>query len=100
MRLVSITDAQSSSDIRTSRVSAVIPALATSTSTGPVRRLDLDERRLDRLGVRDVAAYVEAALGSAAAAGRHRDAVALRHERLGDRPTDAAVAAGDEHGTA
>ena len=35
VRLVSMTEAQSSSDIRTSRVSAVMPALATSTSTGP-----------------------------------------------------------------
>ncbi len=35
VRLVSITDDQSSSLIRISRVSRVMPALATSTSTGP-----------------------------------------------------------------
>ena len=35
VRLVSITDDQSSSDIRSSSVSWVMPALATSTSTGP-----------------------------------------------------------------
>src|SRR6478672_10005132 len=35
VRLVSITDDQSSSDIRRTSVSAVMPALATSTSTGP-----------------------------------------------------------------
>src|SRR4051794_29830563 len=35
VRLVSMTEDQSSSDIRSSSVSAVIPALATSTSTGP-----------------------------------------------------------------
>ena len=35
VRLVSMTDAQSSSDIRNSKVSAVMPAFATSTSTGP-----------------------------------------------------------------
>ena len=35
VRLVSITEDQSSSDIRSIRVSAVMPALATSTSTGP-----------------------------------------------------------------
>ena len=35
VRLVSITDDQSSSDIRSTSVSAVMPALATSTSTGP-----------------------------------------------------------------
>ena len=35
VRLVAITASQSSSDIRISRVSRVMPALATSTSTGP-----------------------------------------------------------------
>ena len=35
VRLVSITEDQSSSDIRSTSVSAVMPALATSTSTGP-----------------------------------------------------------------
>ncbi len=40
-RLVSTTDAKSSSLIRISSVSLVMPALATSTSTGPVRGLDL-----------------------------------------------------------
>src|SRR5512133_3480897 len=35
VRLVSMTEAQSSSDIRSSRVSAVMPAFATSASTGP-----------------------------------------------------------------
>ena len=35
VRLVSMTAAQSSSDIRSSSVSLVMPALATSTSTGP-----------------------------------------------------------------
>src|SRR3954453_10849864 len=35
VRLVSITEAQSSSDIRSNKVSAVMPAFATRTSTGP-----------------------------------------------------------------
>ena len=35
VRLVSMTESQSSSDIRSSSVSRVMPALATSTSTGP-----------------------------------------------------------------
>ena len=35
VRLVSMTDDQSSSDIRSTRVSAVMPAFATRTSTGP-----------------------------------------------------------------
>ena len=98
VRLVSMTDDQSSSDIRSSSVSAVIPALATSTSTGPVRGLDLDERRLDGGGVGDVAAHVERPVGATAGAGGDRDLVALRQERLGDRAADAAVAAGHQHG--
>ena len=62
-----------------------------------VRLLDLRERRLDLLGVGDVAAHVEGAVGGTAAAGGHGDPVALCDERLGDRPADAAVAAGDQH---
>ena len=54
-----------------------------------VRRLDLGERRLDGRGVGDVAAHVEAPVRCAAAAGGHRDLVALGDERLGDRPADA-----------
>ena len=86
VRLVAITASQSSSVIRISRVSRVMPALATSTSTGPERRLDLGEGRLDLLGVGDVALdpehpgrHVAAAVGrgdpvagDAAAAGRCR----------------------------
>ena len=47
VRLVSSTAAQSSSLIRSSRVSRVMPALATSTSTGPCSCLDLGEGAVD-----------------------------------------------------
>ena len=42
-----MTDDQSSSDIRSSSVSAVMPALATSTSTGPCASSIVVERRVD-----------------------------------------------------
>ena len=87
---------QSSSDIRSSSVSLVMPALATRTSTGPVGLLGLRERRLDGLRVGDVAPHVERALGRSAVAGGDGDLVALLDERLGDGAADAAVAAGDE----
>ena len=96
VRLVSMTEDQSSSDIRSTRVSAVMPALATSTSTGPCAASISRERRLDGRRVGDVAAHVEGALGRAAAARGHGDLVALGEERLGDRAADAAVAAGDQ----
>ena len=47
VRLVSMTEDQSSSDIRSSSVSLVMPALATSTSTGPCASSICGERRLD-----------------------------------------------------
>ena len=55
-----------------------MPALATSTSTGPVRLLDLGEGRVDRGGVGDVAPDVEGTLGGSPDAVRDGDLVAER----------------------
>jgi hypothetical protein len=61
-----------------------------------VQGLGLDERRLDRRRVGDVAAQVERPRRAAAGARGDGDVVAEREERLGDRPPDATVAAGDQ----
>ena len=66
----------------------------------PVGLLDLRERSVDGLLVRDVAAHVQSTLGRSAVAGGDGDLVALGEERLGDGAADAAVAAGDEYGSA
>ena len=98
VRLVSITDDQSSSDIRRSSVSAVIPAFGDEHLDGSVGRLGLGERRLDGRGVRDVTTQVERSLRAAAGPRRDRDVVAQLEEGLGDRAADAAVASGDQDG--
>jgi hypothetical protein len=65
-----------------------------------VRLLDLRERGLDGVRVGHVAAHAERSLRGLAAAVRDRHLVAGRHERLGDRPADPAVATGDQYGSA
>ena len=55
------TSSKSSSDMRTSSPSRVMPALATSTSTGPSSLLDLGDGGLDLVGVGDVARHGEQA---------------------------------------
>ena len=54
-RLVSMTSSQASSPIRSTRVSRVMPALATSTSTGPKRSSIGGEGRLHLAGIGHVA---------------------------------------------
>ena len=87
-----------SSLIRSSSVSSVMPALATSTSTGPELGLDRGERGVDRGGSVTSHVHAEQPVGRAGAAVGHRDPVALRGERLRDGQADPAVAAGDQHG--
>ena len=81
-------------------MSSVMPALDTSTSTGPCSASTAAERGVHLLGRGDVAPHAEQAVGRAAAAVGDRDPVAVRGERLGDGQPDAAVAAGDQHGSA
>ena len=66
------------------------------TVANALERLDLRDRSVDLSGVGDVAPDVEGALGGAAAARRDRDLVAVRHERLRDRSSDAAVPTGHQ----
>ena len=61
-------------------------------------RLDLGEGGVDRCGIGHVGADGEGSVRALAGAGGDGDAVALRHELLGDGEADAAVAAGDEYG--
>ena len=60
--------------------------------------LDLGEGRIDRGGVGHIRADGERTIRSLAAAGGHRDTVALGDELFGDRVADAAIATGDEDG--
>ena len=68
VRLVSITDDQSSSDIRSTQGVGGDAGVGDQHLDRAVGRLDLGEGGLDRGGVGDVAAHVERALGRAAAA--------------------------------
>ena len=77
-----------------------MPALATSTSTGPCASSICAKAASTGVGVGDVAPHVERALGRTAAARGDGDLVAVRDEGLGDGAADAAVAAGDQHGSA
>ena len=91
---------KSSSFMRISRPSRVIPALLTSTSTGPWCSSTSVNAAVDGLGVGDVALHAEQPVGGAAAAVGHRDGVALLGERPGDGQADPAVPAGDQHRSA
>ena len=95
-RFVATTLSKSSSVMRSSRVSFVTPAFATTISTGPSVRLDLGERGIDGRGIRHVRSHGERALGTLAGARGHGDLVAGGDEALGDGAADAAVSAGDE----
>ena len=88
---------KSSSLIRSSSPSRVMPALATSTSTGPCAASTVAERGVDRRGVRDVAAHAEEPVRRLPGAVGDGDAVAVRRQGLGDRQADPPVAPGDEH---
>ena len=100
VRLASRTSVKSSSFIRISSVSRVMPALLTSTSTGPWSLLDLGERAVDGVGVGDVALHAEQPVGGAAAAVGDRHRVALLGEGPGDGQADPPVAAGHQHRSA
>ena len=80
-------------------MSVVMPALATSTSTGPCASSICANAASTAAGSVMSHAHVEGALGRAAAAVGDGDLVALGEERLGDGAADAAVAAGDEDGS-
>ena len=95
-RFVATTLSKSSSVMRSSSVSLVMPAFATTISTGPSCALDLGERGIDGCGIRHVCAHGERALGSLAGARGDGDLVAVGDEALGDGAADAAVASGDE----
>ena len=97
LRLVSTTRLNCSSLIRMISVSSVMPALATSTSTGSELVLDRRERRVDRGGVGDVAGDPEQAGGRPGAPVGDGDPVALPGEGLRDGEADAPVAAGDQN---
>ena len=88
-----------SSLIRSSSVSSVMPALDTSTSTGPCSASTAANAASTAARVGHVALDAEQAVGRAAAAVGHGDPVALGGEGPGDGQADAAVAAGDEHGS-
>ena len=86
--------------MRMSSVSRVMPALATTTSTGPSSAsISVKAASIDAASVTS-ARTVSEPCGALARAGGDGDAVALRDELLGDREADAAVAAGDEDGAA
>ena len=95
-RFVATTLSKSSSLMRSSSVSFVTPAFATTISTGPRVALHLGERGVDGRGIRHIRAHRERSLGTLARAGGDGDPVALRDEALGDGAADAAVSAGDE----
>ena len=100
VRFVSMTVDQSSSLIRSSRVSWVIPALATSTSTGPCASSTCAKAASTDVGVGHVADDAERAFGWLTAAVGDRDLVPRGDERLGDGAADAAVSSGDEYRSA
>ena len=87
---MSTTFSQSSALIRIARPSSRMPALLTSTRTGPKRSRTSVEGALHLLGVGDVGLHV------GAVARQRRDGPAAVAQALGDRRADAARAAGDE----
>jgi len=97
VRLVWMTASQSSSDIRSSSVSRVMPAFATSTSTGPCLLRDRVERRVDLLLVGDVALHPEEAVRRRTRVVGDRDLVAGLLERGRDRQTDPPATTGHQH---
>ena len=74
----------------------MMPALATSTSTGPCAASISVNAASTEAGSVTSHVTAEEALGRLAAAVGDGDLVAVRRERLGDGPADATVAAGDE----
>ena len=92
-----MTEDQSSSDIRSSSVSWVMPALATSTSTGPCASSTCANAASTCSG--SVTSQRTSRVPSGAPPLRVVTATLSpwRHERLRDRPADPPVAAGDEH---
>ena len=74
-----------------------MPALATTTSTGPsAASISVNAASIDA-AVGDVGAHGEAAGRALARAGGDGDPVALGEEFLGDGEADAPVASGDEY---
>ena len=81
---------KSSSLIRSSSLSWVMPAFETSTSTGPPKLLlDGGERGVDVGRRRDVALHAEQPVGRVGRAVRHGDPVADGGEAPGDGEADA-----------
>ena len=91
-----MTDVKSSSLMRSSRPSLVMPALDTSTSTGPNCCLDCGERGVDARRRRDVALTRRTGRRAAARVVGDGDLVAERGEALRAGQADASRAAGDE----
>ena len=95
VRLASMTLSNRSSVIRIMNASWEMPALDTSTSTGP-ELLDLGEGTVDGLVVGDVAHDAEQTLGRPGSAVGDGDLVPVGGQPPCDRQADAPVAAGHQ----
>ena len=92
-----MTASHSSSVIRSSSVSRVMPALATSTSTGPCSASTATNAASTSSASVTSHRIAEKTVGRLARPVGHRDPVALRREHLRGGKPDTAAAAGDEH---
>ena len=96
-RFVSTTAEKSSSDIRMMSWSRVIPALATSTSTGPCSASTCSKAASTDAGSVTSQRTPNRPAGRLSRPVGHRDPVPAGGEGLRDGQPDAAVAAGDQH---